>query len=280
MTGTGTQTDPFIIQNWDDFYDVTDSASYYKLGCDLDANDYNDGVWTACTLTCKELDGDAHEIRNINYNVQSPSLDVPKYAILAAGTNTIKNISFKDFYSNSGFLKAGTSANVNVENCEFSGNAVFFASGTGSSSGYYGRLNFYDSIITFKGSCFGGSTSSYADHTKTFTRCHIYSDTSSPVTTQNKTFCACEFYTCRIEGKCKPTQYDAPSLVQNCIIALENVGDELTSWVFVGKATDISVVDSTLAKAAVSGTGIVPLTTQQMQSADELNANGFVVIEI
>ena len=49
MTGTGTQTDPYIIESFEDFLNISGGEnSYYKLGVNIDANDtpYAEG-WEA-----------------------------------------------------------------------------------------------------------------------------------------------------------------------------------------------------------------------------------------
>ena len=39
MTGTGTQTDPYIIESFEDFLNISGGEnSYYKLGVNIDAN--------------------------------------------------------------------------------------------------------------------------------------------------------------------------------------------------------------------------------------------------
>ena len=53
MTGTGTQTDPYIIESFEDFLNISGGEnSYYKLGVNIDANDtpYAEG-WEAMPTT-------------------------------------------------------------------------------------------------------------------------------------------------------------------------------------------------------------------------------------
>jgi len=75
MTGTGTQTDPYIIESFEDFLNISGGEnSYYKLGVNIDANDtpYAEG-WEVVHLNCYSLDGNGHCIRNIFINSVSKS---------------------------------------------------------------------------------------------------------------------------------------------------------------------------------------------------------------
>lgn len=68
MRGTGTQSDPYIIECFDDLLQIDGgTGTYYKLGVDIDANDtpYAESGWQTVSLDCTELDGDNHTIRNI-----------------------------------------------------------------------------------------------------------------------------------------------------------------------------------------------------------------------
>lgn len=73
ITGTGTQTDPWIVHNYSEIKDVLqnrlDSNTYAKLANDIDCNDYGD-LWEWETITLRanwdfEFDLDGHTIKNI-----------------------------------------------------------------------------------------------------------------------------------------------------------------------------------------------------------------------
>ena len=65
MTGTGIQTDPYLVDNIADFRaaSVMDGA-YIKLTADLDCNKEGYLEWQTLTSRCKEVDFDGHELIN------------------------------------------------------------------------------------------------------------------------------------------------------------------------------------------------------------------------
>ena len=66
MTGTGTQTDPYIVMNYEDFCNMNGgSDKYYKLGADIDfAQTDRTSTSGAIGLSFKQLDGDGHTVSN------------------------------------------------------------------------------------------------------------------------------------------------------------------------------------------------------------------------
>lgn len=97
MTGTGTQADPYIIQNFADLLNVSGGSNkYYKLGVDIDANNtsYANG-WKTVTLNCSNFDGDGHTIRNIVMESQDSTV-VPFYN--SYGESKFQNLNIENVY--------------------------------------------------------------------------------------------------------------------------------------------------------------------------------------
>lgn len=114
MLGTGTVSDPYQVVTWDDLTTgINDSAAYYKLMNDFDANDYNGGVWATITWDFKELDGAGYSIFNgFNTNPSiTPMISLPSV------THTLKNIGFINFYS-TGYDTFRYRATGNYRTCE------------------------------------------------------------------------------------------------------------------------------------------------------------------
>ncbi|GAH35076.1 unnamed protein product, partial [marine sediment metagenome] len=107
MTGSGTATDPYIITNWTDFRSMTGGTTYYKLSCDLDGKDYNNGVWKKASVQFAQLDGDGHTIKNIDSDTED--------FVRASYTNQIiKNTNFLNInLPNNCFANA-----IIFQNCE------------------------------------------------------------------------------------------------------------------------------------------------------------------
>ena len=162
MTGTGTQIDPYLVEDVYDFLAI-DSAyhnPYYKLVNDIDFNDhetYKYGISTTLFSGETYVDGDGHEIRNM----------------ILTGTDSkiiakeIRNVSFSNIILNTiqkgavGQIKAST-----FNNCRF---------------GYYSSNSNLACIFsigfgTFNDCTFNIAGSTYI-HTMmncTFNRCHIH----------------------------------------------------------------------------------------------------------
>ena len=162
MTGTGTQIDPYLVEDVYDFLAI-DSAyhnPYYKLVNDIDFNDhetYKYGI--SITLFSGEtyVDGDGHEVRNMILSGTSSKITAKEF----------KNISFSNIILNTiqkgavGQIKAST-----FNNCQF---------------GYYSSNSNLACIFsigfgTFNDCTFNIAGSNYI-HTMmncTFNRCHIH----------------------------------------------------------------------------------------------------------
>ena len=115
MLGTGTQLDPYQITTVAEFRGMNDSTAYFKLMNDLDVNDsaWVTG-WTEATMNFLELDGDGHEIRNINADLSGGALIVP-------ATSTIKNITFANTMlrgTNTSLFTRGGTSNLTLDNVQ------------------------------------------------------------------------------------------------------------------------------------------------------------------
>ena len=69
MTGTGTQADPYIVENWPDFVTAAGtSGAYVRFAdgtvIDLD-EDHSEGFSSNITIRCTEIDGNGGEIRGL-----------------------------------------------------------------------------------------------------------------------------------------------------------------------------------------------------------------------
>lgn len=162
MTGTGTQIDPYLVEDVYDFLAI-DSAyhnPYYKLVNDIDFNDhetYKYGISTTLFSGETYVDGDGHEVRNMIFSGTSSKITAKEF----------KNISFSNIILNTiqkgavGQIKAST-----FNSCRF---------------GYYSSNSNLACIFsigfgTFNDCTFNIAGSTYI-HTMmncTFNRCHIH----------------------------------------------------------------------------------------------------------
>lgn len=138
MTGTGTQTDPYIIMTAEDLYamdEIGGTDVCFKLGADIDLNGtpYAEH-FSAIPLKCEELDGGGHCIRNIiSKSIRPYSQTAETYPHIflvtprsGGATITIKNLRIENTYLSGDFVSvffSGTEknkgANINMYNCVF-----------------------------------------------------------------------------------------------------------------------------------------------------------------
>lgn len=61
MTGTGTQTDPFVVDNWEDFLTASSNSNYVEWSENSGIIDFNDinpeGYTSEIRLKCSEFNG-------------------------------------------------------------------------------------------------------------------------------------------------------------------------------------------------------------------------------
>ena len=162
MTGTGTQIDPYLVEDVYDFLAI-DSAyhnPYYKLVNDIDFNDhetYKYGISTTLFSGETYVDGDGHEVRNMILSGTSSKITAKEF----------KNISFSNIILNTiqkgavGQIKAST-----FNNCRF---------------GYYSSNSNLACIFSIGFGAFNDCTFNIAGSTYihtmmncTFNRCHIH----------------------------------------------------------------------------------------------------------
>ncbi len=154
MTGTGTQADPYIIQNFDDLLNVSGgSGTYYKLGVDIDVNDtpYANGWKSQVNLECSSFDGDGHTIRNI---VMSQPITYGDYKFTFpfgcsssfSGSTAYKNLNIENAYilgENPGLFRFYVRTHT-FTNCRFS---VHFFSSHSDSVASFGLIAAYSNVI-------------------------------------------------------------------------------------------------------------------------------------
>ena len=96
MIGTGTQLDPYQITTVAEFRGMNNASAYFKLMNNLDVNDSEwASNWTQADIAFYSLDGDGHEIRNVN-NAGST------YTLSITGGNFITNINFANWVKDGG----------------------------------------------------------------------------------------------------------------------------------------------------------------------------------
>lgn len=141
MTGTGTQTDPYIIMTAADLYSMDEIGGtniYFKLGTDIDLNGtpYAEH-FTGIPMKCAGLDGGGHCIRNII----NTSLNTYKYIFFVTPRTGGSMISVK---------------NLRLENVQLTGEfASVFYSGPDSNKGSH--IELYNCVFLLNVKRYGSS---------------------------------------------------------------------------------------------------------------------------
>lgn len=284
MTGSGTQTDPYIVMNYMDLCSMTGgSSTYYRLGADIDfAQTDRKSTDGAILIGFKELDGDGHTISNFFGRADSS----PKYNALfkfsSAYSPKIKNVNFIGIYLAGGITcmidSSATSNSIYFENCRLS--IKINDTQTGKYS-FFNRQYLTDCEILIEGT---------ADITKQITT----ANTSGCLIKLNLTFFNKNITTvytilggtlsfCGITGKiCCPNPSGAyykltDSTISNSYFALSfdniasfSMNNSLTGVNFYDKEVMANVVNS-----LPSAGNFYALTTEQCKSAEYLQSIDF-----
>lgn len=165
MTGTGKQTDPYIITTVEELYSMLEiggNGVYFRLGADIDFNGtpYAEN-FSVIPIKCREFDGNGHCIRNIYINSTSTVSIFRPYSN-SDGTNTaIKNLRLENISlvgsSVNIFKSSPNSAMLDLTGCTFLINFTNITSSIKSSeignlmNDNYAMLNFDLCTISVKG---------------------------------------------------------------------------------------------------------------------------------
>lgn len=123
MTGSGTQDDPYIVENYDDFLNMKAGASsYYKLGTNIDFSQTdrlpND---SPIQISFAELDGNGYTISNFFRRETTGNQYNTMFASTQTGNIKFKNLKMTGIYLAGGSVKlVNTSARITYSYCKIS----------------------------------------------------------------------------------------------------------------------------------------------------------------
>jgi len=174
MTGTGTQTDPYVVENYTDFCSMTGgNAKYYKLSTDIDFSKLERTPdESPITISFKELDGDGHTISNYFRRENNSNY---KNSFFKSSTEiSFRNLNFNGIYLAGGLTEfVETPYPVRYENCRI-GVKIVDTYTAYSTSPFFGAGIFTDCEILFEGqSKFTKLLNGKAKGTEIFSGCLI-----------------------------------------------------------------------------------------------------------
>lgn len=184
--GTGTEENPYLIEDWADFFAQksadADGVYYHKMSSDLDGNDLTDGILSK-EVDLFHLDGDGHKLKNIKIvdkivpfivhgdvknitfeNIQHGGLE-SQFLVAVDTPPKILNCNFKVSFLNKAYF---TNTNFSFQNCSISVEVL-----TSPGAGFFRSGVFFECGITI--SFLNSGTMTYNNYTNEsrFTRCDI-----------------------------------------------------------------------------------------------------------
>lgn len=96
MTGTGTQNDPYIVDNYSDFIDaVGQNGVYVQLGSDIDVAADGYEYIGAVTISATSVDGSGYAIRNATFQMNGGNYFSTEYTGITISNLSILDCAFK-----------------------------------------------------------------------------------------------------------------------------------------------------------------------------------------
>ena len=281
ITGTGTQTDPFLVHSYDEIKEaltskVSSGYEYVRLENDINCNDYGlEFEWSTISLK---------SVNNINFDLNGHTI---KNMLIKSG-----NALFSGMYNNQ-IIHNGRILNVFNDG----GNGIIIGNGmqiqnvsmsingTGLTGSAFQKTCFKNCSVYFK--------------SKKLNNSFLYTNiTSSIITAKN-----CDFYFdidnvngiklfnisngrdidgCRFRGKAGGTTATwllSSQPINNCVVEIDT--SNLTSTFKMISDTSVNTIVNTEVSSNIPASdGTIGCTTAQMRDADYLNSIGFTVVKV
>lgn len=163
MTGTGTETDPYIVDNWEDFVTAVNASTSPYIEFDPNANNKTIDFNEVAPMGISSLSLYYHQINGNGWTLKN--MYIPNYLFVTGNSNqgsagNIKNLNFENFVHD-GTVFSNVSS---YYNCKFSGltaSSVFNYS-SGSMCIDKCAFNLVCTAPTFDGLCNCGTSSAYS----------------------------------------------------------------------------------------------------------------------
>lgn len=265
--GTGTQADPYIVEDWADLIAIGSASDfyYYKVSNDLDANDRNNGVWSELTIQrFAEIDFDGHKIRNIYTDASTNIFQFYNGSSSGWQAQSIKNLVIENLYApNATLFGAGTT--LTISDSKVSGTVSYLAA-----QGYTNDDNFLRCSIAITGGAIENSVNRIG-----LKQCSI------KITDGVGFRKAASFTQCRITGNIKQLSGTLNVTISNSVFAVkDDTGGTITGASFSGGTASFpSVIDvSLLGDYTPTITNDIAATTEQANNLAWLQEHGFAVV--
>ena len=281
IIGTGTQTDPWIVHNYDEIKDVLvnkiSNNTYAKLANDIDCNEYGDAwEWETITLRANwvfEFDLGGHTIKNIMIKGGN-SLFHGKSTV-----NVIRNGKILNVFNNNG-LSVINGNGLTLKDISMSVN------GTGLTDCAFNQISMDNCAVYFKSNKLNNEVFLRANITSPFKNTDFYLDISN--VNSKKIFGGSSNYltidNCRISGKLRGalvSKYLSLGGATNSVIEVDTTLADCVSAQTIFSDVSTGIINTEISPNLDGGTsGLTACTTAQMRDADYLNSIGFTVVKV
>lgn len=287
MTGTGTQVDPYIVDNWTDFVTAVGTADAYVAFPEtpgiINMNDEAPmGLASRVTLNCADLKGNGWQIRNL-YSIGNHNVFYNSKNLAVSNLDFINMyLDFQDAHGYFFWKQNTNNCQAKFNGCTFSGTAVTLPNpgynlqnSIFHSEDYHSKVQLNSCALTLQ---LQGDTEfwfeSGTENSNIFTFTNIKLSGNS-----TKSLRGC-YKNCKFTGASNSTSLS----ITNNGISTYNVFDVdftgAASFSCSGTNGTINLINTDkLPAGATIGTGFIGVTTAQLSDASYLSSLGFPIAE-
>ncbi len=280
-TGTGTQDDPYVVDDWDSLIEkIADTEAYVTVADNVDIDltkIYPEGIpyssaQPLLNFACKEFDGNGITIRNAyNLSVRTGTTSILE---LATTCNTVTNFNFVNFYVNTGTLPfirgRGTSTDKLIAHSTFKG--VVFTTNISNYEPISYIARFFDCVWNTKYTFTGNGYVNH--HYPIFDSCWVRFDTNRRWLNNGGSF-----VNTYIEGTFRASQNNSPVFAFGnslCSILNANIvaGDYTGCTITAGGSATMCLINSDKVEEGITLGGttsaMIEVTDSQLKDYDYL----------
>lgn len=269
MTGTGTQNDPFLVDNWADFMTIdTNSAEIYVRWADtgnkiIDFNNIQPEGFSETVTFPAHVDFNGWTLKNFHSTASGSS-----FACSSVPDATVENLILENFYINSQGLISGA---VLLKNCIMSGMMQSIGYVNAFSGGGLQRCSLNIKVNAIN--CTFMSGGGYLTPKSQITNSDVILDISCSGSTVS--ICEHSIKNSRISGK---IQSNAQKITLGSSSSMSNVFNIEANSPLYYKSSGISVYNADFAeKSSDSNENFTGVTSEQLKNAEYLYNIGFPI---
>ena len=287
MTGTGTQADPFVVDNWSDFVTAVGTSGAYVTFPDtpgvINMNDEAPtGLTSTVTLKCAGVDGKGWQIRNL-YSVGGHTVFYNSANLVVSNLDFIN--MYIDFQSANGYFFWRQNTNncqITFNGCVFSGMMITIPiigynrqNWMFNTENYHSKTQLNSCAITIQlqgDSMFWSESETDTANIFSFTTVKLSGDSA-----KNLNGC---YKNCKFTGASKSTNLYIKTDSRSTYNVFDVDFSQAASFSCAAPTGSINLINTDkLPAGATIGTGFIGVTTEQLSDATYLISLGFPIAE-